>query len=414
MSNVAPPGALSLPKYRVWSLLALATCGLAAAPAQAASVDDFDVYNYDFASDGTVDVPGRLFVPDGYDASRSYPIVLFYHGAGQVGSDNTKQVNGNIDKLLAAAKARGFFLYAPQLSATQSTWNAAWVNNAFRMVSNATRDYNIDLSRIYVTGLSLGGLGTWNSLMKYGHILAGAVPICGGNPNVNPLRYDLLVGKPIWAFHAADDMQVGAPVTNTRNSVNQIRGADGLPPLTFPPTYINGEYFYDFHELRYTEFATGGHVIWNTVYGRSALYDWLLSKRNPLEQASLQPGETMRFDFGSVAVTTDAQGRRWNGVSSNYHKTLGAVIPFGFTSDGSVPLSRSTWIRRSAATRPTDPTRCTRQTSAPMAGRPRSIPPARSCSGVLSRALPISSNATAPPAPPAGIRAIRRAARLRI
>lgn len=104
--------------------------------------------------------------------------------------------------------------------------------------------------------------------------------------------------------------------------------------MTFPPTYINGEYFYDFHELRYTEFATGGHVIWNTVYGRSALYDWLLSKRNPLEQASLQPGETMRFDFGSVAVTTDAQGRRWNGVSSNYHKTLGAVIPFGFTSDG--------------------------------------------------------------------------------
>lgn len=320
--------------------LASVACWLVAAPARAADPNEFQIYSYDFMNDGTTELPGRLFVPTDYDQDQSYPIVLFYHGVGECGTNNTNQVNGNINNLLAAAKSRRFLLYAPQLACHDDPnkikpWdsnNGLWVDNAIRMLSNATRDYNIDLSRIYVTGLSLGGGGVWKSLFKYNHALAAGISVCGAALGGSP-PYAEVVGKPLWLFHAANDEALSVNVS--RNIVNAIRAADGLTPLAFPPTYdATGKYSYDLHELRYTEYKSGGHNIWGTAYGTSALYDWMLGRDNPLEDASLQPGAAMLFDFGNAQVTTDSQGRRWNSVSANYHRTLGAILPFGVTSGG--------------------------------------------------------------------------------
>jgi dienelactone hydrolase len=264
-------------------------------------------------------------------------------------------VNANIDNLLANAKTRNFFLYAPQLSSSSSTWSTGPVDNSYRMLSNATRDYNVDLSRVYVTGLSLGGGGVWDGLLRFENALAGAVSICGVNPNVNSTPpYAGLAGKPIWSFHAMNDGTVN--VSTSRNRVNAIRADDGgKPPLVFPlnaspsnpyyntgaPYYTDGSTYYAENNQRYTEYSSGNHGIWGRVYNENPMYDWLLAQSNPISLSSLQPGEEMYFDFGNTAApATDSQGRQWNSTVFGYHNTPGAVMAFSRTSAGrSTPVT---------------------------------------------------------------------------
>jgi len=116
--------------------------------------------------------------------------------------------------------------------------------------------------------------------------LAAAVPICAACGGARA-RASVLVGKPMWAFHAADDGTVN--VSQTRGALNSIRSAASLPTLTFPldanpanpyyntgePYYTDGSTFFDEDNLRYTEYDTGGHWIWGRVYNESWMYDWL-------------------------------------------------------------------------------------------------------------------------------------------
>src|SRR6478752_4651446 len=104
-----------------------------------------------------VTLPGRLYVPPeaASDPTTPRPFILFFHGAGEDGTNNTSQINGNIDNLLAEAKQRGAFLYAPQ---TTNNWSStAITTNVMTMVSLAETTQNVDAHRLYVTGLSNGG-----------------------------------------------------------------------------------------------------------------------------------------------------------------------------------------------------------------------------------------------------------------
>jgi len=317
---------------------------------KAADYNEFVVYNYDHRNDGSLidgtDVPGRLFVPQQAmdNPTQKYPIVLFFHGNGQRGSDNTSQVNGNIDNLLAKAKTEGFFIYAPQLTDKLTYWTTAIMDKVIRKLASAGHDYNVDVSKVYVTGLSLGGGGVWDSINRYGGGVAAAVSICGTNPNV-ALNFTTLVNRHIWSFHAKDDP--GAPngvnVSYSRNRVNGIRNADSLTALTWPPTYTSGVYFYDYHNQRYTEFETGGHGIWNNVYADPTLYSWMLDKSLPLATASLLVGETMYFDLGGTKTVIDASNNAWNSTSATQFDTLEAMLPFCLTSTGrTTPISLCT------------------------------------------------------------------------
>ncbi len=325
----------------VWSVLSLLLALVVLAPraSHAADPNEFLVWNYDQLNDGSLDLRGRLFVPTDYDPSQSYPLVIFYHGLGEVGTNNTSQVNGNINNLLAAAKNRDFFLYAPQ---TSSGWNATTVRHSMRMAANAREAYNIDPTKVYVTGLSLGGGATWLAVSMYAGSMAAAVPICGVSAGTGFLPNDL-AAKPIWAFHAANDGTVG--VGTSRSAVNSILSARPESTINFTsaqsgsPYYSGSTKFYDKGTLRYTEYATGGHGIWGTVYNESWVYDWLLSKT---VDSLLLPEEEIIFDFGNTEIAgTDSQSRHINGTPFGLHGTLGAVIPFAKTTDG---RSTGTWI----------------------------------------------------------------------
>jgi predicted peptidase len=240
----------------------------------AASLSDFVDFTMPNPGIGSPLLPGRLYIPpEATNGPR--PLILFLHGAGESGINNTAQVNGNIDNLLFEAKRRGAYLYAPQ---TNNGWGNATINGrVMSMIDRAMFEQSIDTNRLYVTGLSMGGGGVWNFLSFYGDRFAAGVPICGVAPMTGFLSSNLL-DEPIWAFHARNDATVN--VSNSRNRINGILATAGQSQPSYPSS---GDF--QFHattlDLHYTEYASGGHGIWPRVYATTAMYDWMFDHAIP-------------------------------------------------------------------------------------------------------------------------------------
>jgi predicted peptidase len=242
---------------------------------QAANVNDFIDFSY--SASGSVIMPGRLYVPPEAisDPTTPRPLILFLHGAGEVGSDNLEQINLNIDNLLAGAKQRGAFLYAPQ---TGTNWALSFYTNLVNtMLLRAVSEQNVDADRLYVTGLSMGGGGTWNMLNRYPELFAAGVPICGVAPAGDFVASNL-VDQAVWAFHARDDNVVNAQ--HSRNRINAILSA-GNASLPVYPSFQDGtttlEFASESLDVRYTEWPTGGHDVWHRVYSSDEMYDWMFA-----------------------------------------------------------------------------------------------------------------------------------------
>jgi predicted peptidase len=261
--------------WRIWSLVLVV---LVAPPASAlaASVSDFIDFSLILGSHG--DLPGRLYVPPeaASDPSAPRPLIVFLHGSGEAGSNNIAQINGNINNLLAEAKRRGAFLYAPQ---SPGAWgDKSLTDDVMSMVDRALTEQNVDARRLYVTGLSNGGGGAWNMLSRYDNRFAAGVPIAGVFPEFDFLPTNL-VGQSIWAFHARNDPTVG--VGTSQYVVNSILAAAHENPPTYPDPIFGPNIDFAFSsaslDLHYTEYASGGHGIWPRVYNTPAMYDWLFS-----------------------------------------------------------------------------------------------------------------------------------------
>jgi predicted esterase len=326
---------------RAISFMSLA---LAFNAAHAVDPNLFEVWNYNRGNDATIEVPGRLFVPPAAinNPNQRYPLVIFYHGQAERGTDNTKQVESNINYLFANANSsdpqKQFFLYAPQLPDSSGSWGQSFVDDTMRAVSGVMAHYNIDPERVYITGISLGGGAVRYAIGHYADIYAAAAPICGvagGNQNEIPNA----VGKHIWQLHAEYDGTVSS--SNSRDHVNAIWAAGGYPQQQFPltnnygaPVYANWENktFIEQNNLRYTEDKSANHFVWDAFYNDSRFYQWLLEKSvDPRPEVD----DILCFDFGtSVLSGTDSQGRRWNSTSSSHHATLNGVIQFARKSTG--------------------------------------------------------------------------------
>ena len=122
------------------------------------------------------------------------------------------------------------------------------------MVDGLIAAGKVDPARVYVTGLSMGGYGTWYAAGMPGSRFAAAAPVCGGGDPDWAKRY---VGLPVWAFHGDDDRAV--PVGRSREMIEAIRAAGGEP--------------------KYTEYPAVGHDSWTRTYADDAFHDWLFAQR---------------------------------------------------------------------------------------------------------------------------------------
>ena len=208
----------------------------------------------------------RLFIPQNYDRNRKYPLVLYLHGGGGSGNDNQKQIdggNGYLIDLFTSSETQS--RYASFVVAPQSPVQEGWINTdritptrqlrlVHELIDELRRKYNIDGSRVYVAGQSMGGFGTFAIISEYPSMFAAGVPLCGGGDRSKVAR---LLKTPLWVFHGAKDESVS--VESSRTIVAAIKEARG--------------------QVRYTEYADTGHIIWPKVVKETELLSWLFAQR---------------------------------------------------------------------------------------------------------------------------------------
>jgi predicted peptidase len=223
---------------------ALALAGVAPRAAAAEARTGFLDRTYDKAK-------YDLFVPHDYKGDKAYPLILFLHGAGERGTDGKRQAQVGLGPAIRKQdKTFPFFAVFPQ---ARRTWRADSedAGRSLAILAEVQKEYKIDANRVYLTGLSMGGSGTWGLAVKYPGKWAAIVPICGGG---DPSKAAEIKDVPCWCFHGDADKAV--PVSQSRRMTEALEKAGG--------------------KRRCTEYAGVGHNSWDRAYGTKELYTWLL------------------------------------------------------------------------------------------------------------------------------------------
>lgn len=199
----------------------------------------------------TVQVKYLLHLPEGYerDNKMKWPLVLFLHGAGERGDDIQKVKAHGIPKIADLNPSLPFIAVSPQCS-EDSYWNAE-KDALMALLDEIMTSFNVDEKRVYLTGLSMGGYGTWELASSHPEKFAAVVPICGGG---NPSRVQSLVNTPVWAFHGAKDDVV--KLEESEKMVHALQACGGNVKLTVYPE--------------------ADHDSWTKTYANPELYSWLL------------------------------------------------------------------------------------------------------------------------------------------
>lgn len=202
-----------------------------------------------------------LYVPPDYDPARPWPAILFLHGAGECGHDGLKSVAVGLGPaLMLGSQHWPFLVLIPQKPAVAETW-AQHDGLLMAMLDLVKKGYNVDAGRLYLTGLSQGGYGTWAIGAMHPDLFAAIAPVCGGG---KPDTASALKNMPIWAFHGEDDKTV--PPGRSEEMVKAVKEAGGDATLTIYPGV--------------------GHNSWDKAYRDEKLYDWFLKHRR--EQKSFR------------------------------------------------------------------------------------------------------------------------------
>lgn len=230
---------------------------------------ELDMYSKEsFTDDKGTTLPYRLYDPH---MGKGRPLLVFLHGAGERGTDNEKTLNGvspfapehNIE-----LEKYGSYLLAPQCPLEKQWVNTPWANGSFdrsavkisdelyaakALIDHIVEKFDIDRSRIYIIGCSMGGFGTWDMISRFPHYFKAALPICGAS---DPRDTKPLADTPIWTFHGDSDPTV--PVNGTREIYESLKSAGG--------------------DIIYTEIKGCGHAAWSYVYNSQCVFDWLFSR----------------------------------------------------------------------------------------------------------------------------------------
>jgi len=217
----------------------------------------------------------QVYVPRTYSGSTRWPVILFLHGAGERGSDGLLQTAVGLAPAIREAPARFPAIVVLPQSPGDSLWVGAPAEAAMAALQRTMDEFSTDPARVYLTGLSMGGNGTWYLAYHYPERFAAVVPICGwvssgairleralsvvpaedGEPFEALGRR--LKNVPIWIFHG--EMDGAVPVEESRKAAQALRSSGGL--------------------VRYTELLGVDHNSWDAAYGSTELVTWLFAQR---------------------------------------------------------------------------------------------------------------------------------------
>lgn len=193
-----------------------------------------------------------LYLPPNYKSQAAWPMILFLHGVSDRGSDVEQVKRTGLPSLIEKGQSFPFIIVSPQCPAGDA-W--VWKLEALSaLIDEVASQYKVDPDRIYVTGLSMGGFGSWALAAYSPERFAAIVPICGGGEVTSMPRLKRL---PVWAFHGAKDDVV--PVERTQQLVDALAQLHGDVKCTIYP------------ELK--------HDSWTATYDNPELYKWLLEQR---------------------------------------------------------------------------------------------------------------------------------------
>lgn len=195
-----------------------------------------------------------VFVPPTYSPDQDWPAIVLLHGMGESGTDGLKQVSVGLGTAIQRdIEAWPFIVLMPQKPDRQSKW-AEHEAMVMKLLDRTREEYRVDPDRIYLTGLSQGGYGTWAIGARHSDLFAALAPVCGGG---DPATADRLAKMPIWCFHGETDEAV--PVARSQEMVSAVEAAGGRPKLTIYPGV--------------------GHNSWDKAYRDEGLAGWLLEHR---------------------------------------------------------------------------------------------------------------------------------------
>lgn len=217
-------------------------------------------------------LPYRLFVPEKVHQDQKLPLILFLHGAGERGDDNARQlVHAQVLRFISdeVRAKHPCFLVAPQCPAGMKWSDVDWSKRVppalpekpslpmrltMELLESLQKEFRIDPDRLYVTGLSMGGYGSFDLAMRWPDRIAAAMPICGGG---DTSRAKQVAQIAFWIFHGAADAVV--PVSLSRQMVDALKAAGAT--------------------VRYTEYPGVGHNSWSKAYEEPELVEWLFAQR---------------------------------------------------------------------------------------------------------------------------------------
>ena len=220
-------------------------------------------------------LPYRILFPENYDKSKEYPLILVLHGAGERGNDNEKQLihGGKLFLDSAVRKHYPAIVVFPQC-AQEDYWSSVVIDrnkmplvlsfdysrqvttplsNAISLTRDLIRDEAVDKKRVYITGLSMGGMGTFEAVHRFPKIFAAALPICGGG-DTNLYKK---VNLPFWVFHGSDDAVVD--VTYSRQMVEKLKALNV--------------------DVNYTEYPGVNHDSWNNAFAEQDFLRWMFAQK---------------------------------------------------------------------------------------------------------------------------------------
>ncbi len=212
----------------------------------------------------------RMLVPAVLKKDERYPLVLFLHGAGERGDNNEAQLVHGMEDFAKRRDKYPAFIIAPQCPNNKKWIEVPWDGDrhtapadpsdtlamCHELIGKMMKEQPVDPSRVYVTGLSMGGFGTFDAATRWPELFAAAAPICGGGDE-SAAAIEKLSQVPLWIAHGDKDNAV--PVARSQRMVEALKKVDA--------------------KLTYVEMPGVGHNSWSATYADDSFFAWLFAQK---------------------------------------------------------------------------------------------------------------------------------------